>query len=80
MAKTAEWMERNRAFNERFSEFYGKRLSEAGISPIRAAGDAGVSVATAYGYRAGKTPALHESLRLLRATGIETLNLAELLD
>lgn len=80
MGKTPEWSEKNHSFNQRFSEFFGNRLAITEKKLPEVASEAGVSLSTLYGYRNGKTPALHESLRLLRATGIETLNLAELLD
>lgn len=80
MGKTPEWMEKNRSFNQRFSEYFGNLLAMNEKKLQEIASEAGVSLSTLYGYRNGKTPALHESLRLLRATGIETLNLAELLD
>lgn len=78
MGRTQAWSMANGEFRDRFSRLVGNRLAMSEKTVQQIAAEAGVSESTLYKYRAGTTPSMFEGLKILKAVGVESLSLSEL--
>lgn len=78
MGRTKEWSEGNAEFGRRYSALFNTLFEGSGKSVREIAKEAGVSNATVYNYRSGTSPSMYEGLKLLKALGVDSLTIGEL--